>query len=115
MAERKLMEKAGQILLEKGRAAVGLARERVLRDNVEHAPLREALRYFIEDWNDVLHPALVSLACEAVGGKPEMTVKAGAALVLLAGGADILELLGQPAHAQDVPVAAQLGKDLHDT
>jgi hypothetical protein len=42
MAERKLMEKAGQILLEKGRAAVGLARERVLRENVEHALLREA-------------------------------------------------------------------------
>jgi geranylgeranyl pyrophosphate synthase len=47
------------------------------------------LRFFIEGWDDVLHPALVSLACEAVGGKPEATAKVGAALVLLAGGADI--------------------------
>lgn len=88
-AERKLMEKAVEILLQKGSAAVGLARERVLRESVEDVPLREALRYFIENWNDMLHPALVSLACEAVGGKPEMTAKLGAALVLLAGGADI--------------------------
>jgi geranylgeranyl pyrophosphate synthase len=47
------------------------------------------LRFFIEGWDDVLHPALVSLACEAVGGKPEATAKVGAALVLLAGCADI--------------------------
>ena len=89
MPEQKFAEKAGEILFEKGRAAVSLARERVLRENVEHAPLREALRCFVEDWNDVLHPALVSLACEAVGGRSEATVKVGAALVLLAGGADI--------------------------
>lgn len=83
------MEKAGRILLEKGQAAVGLAKEKVLKESVEHAPLREALRYFMEGWNDILHPALISIACEAVGGKPEMTTEAGAALVLLAGGADI--------------------------
>jgi geranylgeranyl pyrophosphate synthase len=87
--ERKLMEKAGAILQEKGRVAVELARRSVLGMRVEHAPLRDALRFFIEGWDDVLHPALVSLACEAVGGKPEATAKVGAALVLLAGCADI--------------------------
>jgi geranylgeranyl diphosphate synthase, type I len=87
--EQKLMMKAGMILQEKGRIAVDLARRRVLYEQLEHASLRDALRYFSEGWNDFLHPALVSLACEAVGGKPEMTDKVGAALVLLAGGADI--------------------------
>jgi len=87
--EQKLMEKAGAILQEKGRIAVELARQRVLREQVDYAPVRDALRYFIEGWNDVLHPALLWLSCEAVGGKPERTDKVGAALVLLAGGADI--------------------------
>jgi geranylgeranyl pyrophosphate synthase len=36
-----------------------------------------------------LHPALVSLACEAVGGNVEDTISIGSALVLLAGAADI--------------------------
>ena len=87
--EQKLMEKAGAILQEKGHVAVELAKQRVLRDQAEYAPFRDALRYFIGGWNDVLHPALVWLACEAVGGKPQTTDKVGAALVLLAGGADI--------------------------
>ena len=108
------MEKAGQILLEKGRAAVSLARERVLREHVEHAPLREALRYFIEGWNDVLHPALVSLACEAVGGKSEMTAKAGAALVLLAGGGDIHDdvIDESVVKGSEQTVFGKFGKDL---
>jgi geranylgeranyl pyrophosphate synthase len=87
--ERKLMEKAGAILQDRGRAAVKLAKESVLGEHVEYVPLRDALRNFMEDWKDFLHPALVSLACEAVGGKPEATAEVGAALVLLAGGADI--------------------------
>jgi geranylgeranyl pyrophosphate synthase len=87
--EQKLMEKAGLILQEKGRAGVELARRNTLREQMEYASLRDAVHYFIEGWDDVLHPALVSLACEAVGGKPEATVEVGAALVLLAGGADI--------------------------
>jgi geranylgeranyl pyrophosphate synthase len=86
---QKLMKKAVAILYKKGRIAVELAKKSVLREPIDHAPLREALRLFIENWNDVLHPALASLACEAVGSKPLATAEVGAALVLLAGGADI--------------------------
>jgi len=87
--EQKLMEQAGMIMQERGHASVDLARRSVLGEEVEQASLREALHYFIEGWNDFLHPALISLACDAVGGKLETTVELGAALVLLAGGADI--------------------------
>ncbi len=87
--ERKLMEKAGVILQERGRVAVELAKKTMLREQVDYLPLRDALRYFMEGWKDFLHPALVSLACEAVGGKPEATAEVGASLVLLAAGADI--------------------------
>lgn len=87
--ERKLMERAGLILQERGQIAVDLARQSILAEKVAYTLFQKALRYFCESWNDFLHPALLSLACEAVGGKSEITNKIGAALVLLAGGADI--------------------------
>lgn len=87
--KKKLMEQAIAILQEKGQKAVELAKQAVMQERIQYKPLREALHYFIEDWNDVLHPALVSLACEAVGGNPDATTQIGAAMVLLAGGADI--------------------------
>ena len=42
-----------------------------------------------ETWYDVQHPALISLTCEAVGGNPEAMTQIGAAMILLAGSADI--------------------------
>jgi len=86
--EKKLMEQAIAILRQKGQKAVELAKKTVLQEQIEYKPLKEALGYFMKDWNDMLHPALVSLACEAVGGNPDTATQLGAALVLLAGGAD---------------------------
>src|SRR3972149_4246174 len=87
---KKLMEQARTLLKERGQKAVEVSKQYVLKEKLEYAPLREALRYFMEElWDDILHPALLSLACEAVGGNPEETINFGAAIVLLAGGADI--------------------------
>jgi geranylgeranyl pyrophosphate synthase len=87
--KKKLMEQAIAILRERGQEALEIAKNRIRQEEIEFKPLKEALGYFMEDWDDVLHPALVSLACEAVGGKPETIFQIGAALVLLAGGADV--------------------------
>ena len=87
--KKKLMEQAMAILQEKGQKSVELARQMVLQEPIEYKPFKEALNYFMKDWNDILHPALVSLACEAVDGNPDKTIQLGAALVLLAGGADV--------------------------
>ena len=113
-AEQKLMQKAGEILRKRGCAAVELAKSTVLEEQVEHVPLRDALLYFIEKWKDVLHPALVSLACETVGGKPEATTKVSAALVLLAGGADIHDdvIDGSAIKGSEQTVFGKFGKDL---
>ncbi len=89
MPEEKLMERAISIMLQRGQKAVELARSEILQEKVTYTPLQEALKYFVEDWKDFLHPALLSLACETVGGDPEVTPQFGAAIVLLAGGADI--------------------------
>lgn len=89
MTKVKLMEKVVLILSKKGQKAAAFARLEVLKEKVENPVLRDALRYFIEDWNDFLHPGLLCLSCEAAGGNPNSTTQIGAAIVLLAGGADI--------------------------
>jgi geranylgeranyl pyrophosphate synthase len=88
--EEKLMHKVHALMRKRGEKALKLAQETILEQKFDFAPLNEALNYFMgEVWFDVLHPALLSLTSEAVGGKPEDTVQVGAALVLLAGGADV--------------------------
>ncbi len=114
MAKPSLMEKAGEILQERAAEAIKLARSGVLGEPAEHVPLRNALQYFIEDWNDFLHPGLASLACEAVGGLLKETSKIGAALVLLAGGADVHDDLIDESlvKGQAKTVLGKFGKDL---
>ena len=85
-----MMEKVKKLLEERGRKAYEVAKEEILNEEIGHKPVRDALEYFIEElWHNFQHPALLSLTCESVGGKPEDTTFIGAALVLLTGAADI--------------------------
>ncbi len=89
MTEDDDMKKVIEIFRERGQEALEFARKTIREEEVTFKPLREALDYFMINWQDVMHPTLVSLACEAVGGKPESTTHLSAAIVLLAGGADV--------------------------
>ena len=85
----KLWDKVKILFNAYGQESLQLSRNYVLKEKIEYKPLGEALRYFSESWLDFLHPALISLSCEAVGGDKDKTVKIGAAIVLMAGAADI--------------------------
>lgn len=89
LPEEKLWDRVNILLSEYGQEALQFSKNYVLQEKIEYKPLGEALRYFFESWFDVLHPTLISLSCEAVGGNINETVKMGAAIVLLAGAADI--------------------------
>jgi geranylgeranyl diphosphate synthase type I len=90
VSEEKLIERAKTLLEKRGKKALEISKQSILQEKIEDKPLREALRYFMEEvWFDVLHPALLALTCEAVGGNPDSTTGVGAAVVLLAGAADI--------------------------
>jgi geranylgeranyl pyrophosphate synthase len=89
MSEEKLWDKVNILLKAHGQEALQFSKDYVLQEKIEYEPLGQALGYFFESWFDVLHPTLISLSCEAVGGKKELTIKASAAIVLLAGAADI--------------------------
>jgi len=87
---KKLMEQAKTILKQRGQKAFETAKNTVLKEKIKYEPAYEALRYFMEEvWHDFTHPALLSLACEAVGGNPDKTNQIGAAIALIAGAADV--------------------------
>jgi geranylgeranyl pyrophosphate synthase len=84
------MQQAMGIIEKSGQKGVAKARELAQLDPEEYEPLSEAIKYFMDEfWYDYFHPALISFACEAVGGNVEDTINISAAVVLLAGAADI--------------------------
>jgi geranylgeranyl pyrophosphate synthase len=88
--EDKLMQKVINLFQEKGQKAVEVSKQYAMKEKIAYQPLENALQFFMQEiWFDFLHPSLIAIACEAVGGESEKTLNVGAAIVLLAGGADI--------------------------
>jgi geranylgeranyl pyrophosphate synthase len=113
--DKELMEQVNDILTERAKKALELSRQTVLNVQIKYEPLRKALQYFMEEiCYDTSHPTLLSLACESVGGNPDMTFDIGAAIVLLAGAADIHDdIIDQSDIKQSKPtVYGKFGKDM---
>ncbi len=111
----KMMLRANALLKERGQEALKMARQEFSQQKIAFAPLGEALNYFLgEVWFDYLHPGLMSLACEAVGGNPKETVAVGAAFVLLAGGADVHDDIIDQSAAKGtrLTVLGKFGRDI---
>ncbi len=89
MPTKKQALKVKALLWEKGQRALEIAKQSIKEAKIPSEPLQEALEYFMPSWNDVVHPALLALSCEAVGGNPQKTTQIGVAYILLAGAADI--------------------------
>ena len=87
-----LMQTVKEIVEKRGKAAIEKAQEEILGLKYDGGAVSSALEYFAKE---TLHgslpvfPALISLSCEAVGGRPEKTTAIGAAMMLMAIAADI--------------------------
>lgn len=91
-SDSELMDAAEGIFEKRGKAALEKAIQEILSCQYNHGILASALEYFATvTLKGVLpvFPALLSLSCEAVGGNSDRTTSVGAALVLIAGAADI--------------------------
>jgi geranylgeranyl pyrophosphate synthase len=113
--KEKLMVKSNTLLRNRGVDGLRLAQKTVFNEKVSSEPLRKAIDYFIgEIWFDFLHPALLSLASEAIGGDAKDTEKVGAAFVLLAGGADIHDDIIDQSETKNgkLTVFGKFGKDI---
>jgi geranylgeranyl pyrophosphate synthase len=82
LRRREIMEKVRRILEEEGSRTLEEAKREILREKVESGQIRAALRYQMSRWNDVTRPALISLACRAVGGDPERVSTFAKAMIL---------------------------------
>ena len=115
LTNEELAEKVKAILTERSKKAMELAKQSVLKEQIKHERLREALCYFAEEiWYDAAHPTLLSLACEAVGGNPDATIDVAAGLVVLTGAADIHDdIIDESKTKEDkLTVYGKYGKDI---
>jgi geranylgeranyl pyrophosphate synthase len=79
-----------RLLCRYGKPAFKVAQKIILEEDIENRNVREALDYFVREvWLDTEYPGLMALACKAVKGKPDKTLRLGASLVLLRGAMDV--------------------------
>jgi geranylgeranyl pyrophosphate synthase len=91
-SESDLTEQVTEIIEEKGRVAIEKARNEILSMQTHGGEVTSALAHFAKvtlTGGLPVFPVLLTLSCEAVGGKTEKTTAVSAALTLMAGAADI--------------------------
>jgi len=79
-----------KIFKKRGTKALQIARQEALQERITSPRAREALAYFIKEyWHDLARPSLMSMACEAVGGRPELTTHVAVPMILISGAFDV--------------------------
>lgn len=84
-----LMKEALELLEIKSRKALEMAKKRLLLTKIEDERTRQAFEYYAKNWDDTLHPGVISIACEAVGGDSEESLLMQVAVLFLTGAIDI--------------------------
>lgn len=85
-----IIERVQRMMEERGARPLDMARKEILRGDMKSVEVQEALDYLVtERWQQMSHmlsPTVISLACEAVGGKQEKTIPIAASVILMAMG-----------------------------
>jgi geranylgeranyl pyrophosphate synthase len=76
-------------LKKRSKKGLEFAKQVLQAERIEHPKLREALEHYITHWNDFMHPGLFSIACEAVGGDPDVVAPTQAAIAMMAAAFDV--------------------------
>ena len=114
-SQEEISQQILNILHERGKKALELARKMVLEEKFESKEVQEALNYFItEVWKNTTRPALLSLVCEAVGGDPDITTPIAISMNLIVGGITIHDdIIDQSENKGGRPtVFGKFGKDV---
>ncbi len=110
----KLIVQVNRILVERSKKSLEIARKEILREKRASEEINDAFKYYAKSWYDVAHPGLVSIACEAVGGRADDTIPIQVALLLLTAGFDIHDdLIDESKTKYGKPtVFSKFGKDI---
>jgi geranylgeranyl pyrophosphate synthase len=76
-------------LKKRSEKGLALAGKILLEEKMEPPELRKACKYYVDNWHGFYHPGLFSMACEAVGGNPDDSLAAQAAIAILSAAFDL--------------------------
>ncbi len=85
----KLIVQVQRFLEERSRKALDIAKKEILQEEMECKEINDAFEYYVENWNDVIHPGLLSIACEAAGGDVDKSIPIQVVMLLLTAAVDI--------------------------
>lgn len=109
------VEQIQRIFKKRSAKALKEAGKAILSEKIESKQVHDALSYFMgKYWLDSTRPALLSLFCEAVGGKTEATEPMAVAAILTSGAADIHDDIvdGSKVKEAGPTVYGKFGKDI---
>lgn len=87
--DKELTARVSQLLKEKGTEALDMAKQAILEKEFVSQKVKKAAVYFSEYWQDLARPTLISICCESVGGKADITTPIAASITLICGATDI--------------------------
>lgn len=114
MKTKKLIVQINRLLAERSKKALEIAKKEILQEKRESKKINDAFRYYAKTWKDIAHPGLISIACEAVGGKADDTTSIQVAMLLLTAGFDVHDdIIDESKTKYGKPtVFAKFGKDI---
>jgi len=115
LSPEEAMKQIQKIFKKRGTKALEMAKREILKEKIECKAVKEALTYFMNEyWLDYSRPALLSMACEAVGGDPELTTFIAVPMTLLSGAVDIHDdIIDQSTEKRGKPtVFGKFGSDI---
>jgi len=87
--KEKLIEQVQRLLEERSQKSLEIAKKEILQEKMECKEVNDAFMYYVRNWNDVVHPGLISIACEAVGGSADEAIPMQVVMLLLTAAVDI--------------------------
>ena len=76
-------------LTKRSKKGIELAKKLLLEEKIDDLRFREALEYYLANWEILAHSGLLSVACESVGGKIDDILPTQAAMAMMAAAFDI--------------------------
>jgi geranylgeranyl diphosphate synthase type I len=110
----KLIVQVQRLLEERSRKSLDIAKREVLQEEMKCTEINDAFEYYAGNWNDVIHPGLLSIACEAAGGDADKSIPMQVVMLLLTAAVDIHDDIIDESNTKygKPTVFAKFGKDI---
>jgi len=86
--KEKLIEQVQRLLEKRSQKSLEIAKKEILQEKMESKEVNDAFMYYVRNWNDVVHPGLLSIACEAAGGSVDKAIPIQVVMLLLTAAVD---------------------------